>query len=212
MQALKIFNEKVLTMTSREIADLTGKEHRNVLAVVRELAEGGVLKSSIPHDYKNEQNGQKYPEFLMDKRDSLVLVARLSPEFTAAMVDRWQELENKNHFNIPQTFSEALKLAAEQAEQLQIQAPMIAVYDALANRKGDVSTTVLSKQLGVTAFKLNAFLREHGIKWLNADLPKAGYETYFNCVSDVKNGHEFTQCLVTPHGQIEIAKLWESRK
>jgi len=69
----------------------------------------------------------------------------------------------------------------------------------------------VAKELGTTAFKLNKFLRDSGVKWLNADLPKAGYETWFNVTADVKNGHEFTQCLVTPKGQIEIATLWSKQ-
>ena len=77
----------------------------------------------------------------------------------------------------------------------------------MADRKGDVSTTILAKQIGITAIKLNKLLREHGIKWQKADLPKAGYQDWFNVVADVKNGHEFTQCLITPLGQIEITKL-----
>ena len=81
------------------------------------------------------------------------------------------------------------------------------MYEALADRKGDVSTTVIAKQLDMTAAKLNRLLRGFGVKWQRADLPKAGYSDWFNVISDVKNGHEFTQCLVTPLGQIEIAKL-----
>ena len=111
---------------------------------------------------------------------------------------------------IPQTYAEALQLAADQAKQLEEQAPKIEVYNRLAERTGDVSTTVVAKQLGTTAIKLNAWLRDKGMKWKNADLPMAGYMDWFNVISDVKNGHEFTQCLVTPKGQIEIAKRWES--
>ena len=44
---------------------------------------------------------------------------------------------------------------------------------------------------------------------MQADLPKAGYQDWFNVVADVKNGHEFTQCLVTPEGQLKIAEKWE---
>lgn len=204
-------NNSVLTMSSREIADLTGKAHRNILELIRSLIDGGVLKSSIPSTWIHPSNKQEYPEFLCDKRDSLVIVARLSPEFTASIIDRWQELENRNQFSIPKTLPEALRLAADLADQLAVQAPMVEVYKLLADRKGDVSTTIIAKELGTTAFKMNKFLRDGGVKWLKADLPKAGYETWFNVVADVKNGHEFTQCLVTPVGQIEITKLWSEK-
>lgn len=197
------------TMSTREIAKLTNKGHKNVLRTIRSLISQNVVTQIEPlkYEYKN----QLFDYFELSKRDSLVLVARLSPEFTAAVVDRWQELEQKQdqpQFQIPQTFAEAMQLAADQAKQLEIQAPKVAVYEMLADRKGDVSTTIVAKEIGISAIKLNKFLRENGVKWQKADLPKAGYESWFNVVADVKNGHEYTQCLVTPEGQVGIAKLW----
>ncbi len=204
-------NKTVLTMSSREIAELCGKRHDNTTQVIKSLLDVGVLKSTTPSQYQNQQNKQYYMEWLSDKRDSLIIVARLSPEFTAAIVDRWQELEAKQQapqFNIPQTLPEALRLAADLADQLAIAAPKVAVYELLADRKGDVSTTIVAKELGTTAIKLNRFLRDSGVKWLNADLPKAGYESWFNVVTMDVGGETRHQCLVTPKGQIGIAKLW----
>jgi phage regulator Rha-like protein len=51
------------------------------------------------------------------KRDSIIVVAQLSPEFTARLVDRWNELEAAQHPVIPQSFSDALRLAADLKEQ-----------------------------------------------------------------------------------------------
>lgn len=207
-------DQSIIKMSSREIAELCGKRHDNTTQVIKSLLDGGVLKSTTLSQYQNQQNKQYYMEWLSDKRDSLIIVARLSPEFTAAIVDRWQELEAKQQptqFNIPQTLPEALRLAADLADQLAIAAPKVAVYELLADRKGDVSTTIVAKELGTTAIKLNRFLRDSGVKWLNADLPKAGYESWFNVVADVKNGHEFTQCLITPAGQLAIAELWANK-
>lgn len=53
-----------------------------------------------------------------------MIVARLSPEFTAAVVDRWQELEEGQSVSVPRSLPEALRPAAdlaEQKEQLTIQ-------------------------------------------------------------------------------------------
>lgn len=201
-------NNSAPTMTSREIAELVKSRHHDVCNCIDGLAKKKVIQGYAPQPYTHPQNGQTYYEYYITKRDSYVIVAQFSPEFTAALVDRWQELEAKQQFNIPQTLPEALRLAADLADQLAIAAPKVAVYELLADRKGDVSTTIIAKELGTTAIKLNRFLRDSGVKWLNADLPKAGYETWFNVVADVKNGHEFTQCLVTPVGQLKIAELW----
>lgn len=83
------------TMTSREIAELTGKRHDNVMPVCRGLRESGVCPEIQDTPYINPQNGQTYMECRLNKRDSLVLIARLSPEFTGAVIDRWQELESQ---------------------------------------------------------------------------------------------------------------------
>lgn len=55
--------------------------------------ERGVIAGYAPMAYTHEQNGVQYKEYRLNKRDTLVVVAQLSPEFTARLVDRWQELE-----------------------------------------------------------------------------------------------------------------------
>ncbi len=207
---MRLIDSKQITMTSLEIADLVNSRHDVVKKSIERLVASGVISKPPLVDGEKSANGVITRVYQIGKRDSYIIVAQLSPEFTARLVDRWQELEDKQlqQFQIPQTLPEALRLAADLADQLEQAKPKLAVYDLLADRKGDVSTTIVAKELGTTAFKLNKFLRDNGIKWLNADLPKAGYETWFNCIADVKNGHEFTQCLISPKGQIEIAKLW----
>lgn len=151
--------------------------------------------------------------FMLSMDQAKLVAMRESKSVRKLVLQRLNELEEKQtpKFYIPPTYATALQLCADQAKQLEDQAPMVKVYELLADRKGDVSTTIVAKELGTTAFKLNKFLRDSGVKWLNADLPKAGYETWFNCICDVKNNHEFTQCLITPKGQIEIATLWSKQ-
>jgi phage regulator Rha-like protein len=84
----------VVTMSSREIARLVQSKHGDVKRSAERLASAGILTAPLAHTLQHPQNGQTYEEYWFNKRDSLVIVARLSPEFTAAVVDRWQELEN----------------------------------------------------------------------------------------------------------------------
>ncbi|MDV2438013.1 Rha family transcriptional regulator [Acinetobacter gerneri] len=111
----------VLTMSSRVIAELTDKPHDNVLKLIRSLIDGGIVNSTTPQEYVHPQNNQTYIEYLCSKRDSLIIVARLSPEFTAHIVDRWQELEQQLNpvFNLPQDLPTALRALADTHEQLQ---------------------------------------------------------------------------------------------
>lgn len=85
-----------LTMTSREIAELTGKRHDHVLRDIRTMltelyGEGGV--PSFEGTHTNPQNGQPYPIFKLPKRETLILVSGYSTELRAKIIDRWQELE-----------------------------------------------------------------------------------------------------------------------
>ena len=150
-------------MSTKEIADLTGKQHTKVIAVLNDLVSKGVANSATRSEFKSEQNGQVYRSFLINKRDSLVLVARLSPEFTAAIVDRWQELEgSQRQFNIPQTLGEALQLAADQAKQLELQAPKVAFVDNCVERGQLMTATQVAQKHKMSAVKLNKFLDELG--------------------------------------------------
>lgn len=201
--------QTALTMTSQDIAALVDSRHDDVKRSIERLAERGVIE--LPPMALIKTATKPVQVYEIGKRDSYIIVAQLSPEFTAKLVDRWQELENTvqapAHI-IPKTYAEALMLAANQAAQLEQQAPKVAVYDLLANTKGDVNTTIVAKELSTTANKLNQFLRDTGVKWLNADLPKVGYESWFNVVALEANGGIRHQCLITPKGQLEIAKLW----
>ena len=206
-------NQSVLTMSSRDLANLVEVPHDSVLKTIRGLADKGVVSPNETR-YQNEQNKQFYPEFKIGKRDVFVIASGYSVAMRAKIIDRWLELEESQkqpQFSIPQTLPEALRLAADLADQLAIAAPKVAVYELLADRKGDVSTTIVAKELGTTSIKLNRFLRDSGVKWLNADLPKAGYEKWFNVVTMDVNGDTRHQCLITPMGQLNIAELWSSR-
>jgi Rha family phage regulatory protein len=84
------------TMSSLEIAERTGKEHRNVMRDIRGMltelhGAGGVL--SFEHTHRNAQNGQTYPIFRLPKRECIILVTGYSIPMRAAVVDRWAELE-----------------------------------------------------------------------------------------------------------------------
>lgn len=196
-------------MTLKEITDLLEVRHDQAMKKVAKMAKEPTFGTMFEIDIAYNDSGQTTKTYQLNQRQSIAVASMLNTALLMRVIDRWQELEKKQpQFQIPQTFAEAMQLAADQAKQLEIQAPKVAVYEMLADRKGDVSTTVVAKELGTTAIKLNRFLREKGVKWQKADLPKAGYESWFNVVADVKNGHEFTQCLVTPEGQIEVAKLW----
>ena len=84
------------TMTSIEIAELVGKRPDNVKRTIEHLAERGVI--TFPQIEEKPTAGRPASYYVFEgeqgKRDSIIVVAQLSPEFTARLVDRWRELES----------------------------------------------------------------------------------------------------------------------
>ncbi|MDQ9079682.1 phage antirepressor KilAC domain-containing protein, partial [Acinetobacter pittii] len=95
------------------------------------------------------------------KRDSTIVVAQLSPQFTAKLVDRWIELEQATQIKLPSTYKEALLalvVAEEEKEQLALQVasqqqvieviqPKADVYDIISNNENTYTIRVAAKLL-----------------------------------------------------------------
>ena len=85
----------IQTMSSREIADLTNKEHKNVMADIRKMCESlNIQSAEFSADYKDDK-GRTYPCFNLPKRETLILVSGYDVVTRAKIIDRWQELENQ---------------------------------------------------------------------------------------------------------------------
>ncbi|HDR1420431.1 phage antirepressor KilAC domain-containing protein [Pasteurella multocida] len=123
-QLLNIQNEKsIITMSSREIASLINKNHSDLCRSIERLMVKGVIRGYQPMAYTHPQNGQTYYEYQLEKRDCLIVVAQNCPEFTAAIVDRWQELENQQKSTALSRKELALMVlqAEEENERLQLE-------------------------------------------------------------------------------------------
>ncbi|WPB57673.1 Rha family transcriptional regulator [Xylophilus sp. GOD-11R] len=119
-------------MTSREIAELTGKQHAHVLRDARTtLSELGLTESSFGSSYQ-DSTGRSLPQLSLPKRETLILVSGYSVTMRAKIIDRWQELEAVAVPAIPKTYSGMLRLAAERAEQIEAAQAQIAHMTPLA--------------------------------------------------------------------------------
>jgi phage regulator Rha-like protein len=95
---MNLITTTALTMSSREIADLVGSRHDKVKQSIERLVERRVIVQPPMGDEQIADSlGRLRTEavYHVIKRDSFIVVAQLSPEFTAALVDRWQALEEK---------------------------------------------------------------------------------------------------------------------
>ncbi|MFS8375060.1 Rha family transcriptional regulator [Xanthomonas campestris] len=89
-------------ITSRDIAELIDSRHDNVKQSIERLVQRGVIvQPPLGDEPSTDAMGRSRPTQVyvfagvQGKRDSIVVVAQLSPEFTAHLVDRWQELERR---------------------------------------------------------------------------------------------------------------------
>ena len=116
-----VLSSKSITMSSREIAELVEQRHDNVKRTIETLGVKAVITLPQIEEVQNLGNGPKtIGVYQLGKRDSLIVVAQLCPEFTAKIVDRWQELEAQLAPSLPRSFAEALRLAADEAERAEL--------------------------------------------------------------------------------------------
>lgn len=171
----ELINGNAIKMTSIEIAELVGKRHDNVKRTIETLAKNGVIRLpqiEVSERINNLGFNVQYEHYVFEgeqgKRDSIVVVAQLSPEFTARLVDRWRDLEEAA-VNIPKTLPEALRLAADLAEQkmqLENQLALAAPKVEFADRVGEASGILIgnfAKVVGIGPNKLFAWMRDHKI-------------------------------------------------
>lgn len=93
-----------LAMTSREIAELTGKNHADVLRDIRTMLEQlEITASSFAASYQ-DSTGRTLPMFALTKDLTITLVSGYSVPMRHRIVTRWMELEAKEAPNFGLVF------------------------------------------------------------------------------------------------------------
>ncbi|MBS0852748.1 phage antirepressor KilAC domain-containing protein [Enterobacter sp. JGM127] len=210
-----------ITMSSREIAKLVDSRHSNVCVTIERLMNSGVIGGYAAMQYTHPQNGQAYHYYEVNKRDSYVIVAQLSPEFTARLVDRWQELESSGEMVVPQSLPEALRLAADLAEQKQrlseelaIAAPKAEFVDRYVTATGSMTFRQVAKLLNAKEPEFRLFLLDHHIMYRLSGVLTPYHQHIESGRFEVKTGttnasnYAFSQARFTAKGVKWIGGLW----
>lgn len=204
MNNLIIANNEVLTMSSKEIAAVVESRHDSVKRAMMTLQDKGLI--TFTHTVEKGE-GRPAAVLHVNKRDSYVVVAQLSPEFTAVLVDRWQELEAKQQPKIPTNFAEALQLAADQAKQLELAAPKVAFVDNLVNRDNLMTATQVAVKHKMSAVKLNKILDElGGVYNKSVKRGRVFVQSFIDSgYGELKQTEQgYSQALFTPAGEVYI--------
>ena len=112
----------VLTMSSRDIAELTDKEHKHVLRdCLTMFEELGLDPMGYAQNWTHPQNGQTYIEYLLPKDLVETLITGYSIKLRYQVIQRLHELENilKPKVMLPEDLPTALLALADTHEQLQ---------------------------------------------------------------------------------------------
>lgn len=90
-------------MSSREIAELTEKEHFHVLRDIRKLIdEGAIGQSNFGCSEYLSSQGKLMPEYLLDFDATMTLLTGYNAVLRARVIKRWRELEQKEALPIEQ--------------------------------------------------------------------------------------------------------------
>jgi len=161
-----IYENVARTMSSREIAALTGKRHPDVKRDIASMASDlGEDARSFAHIYLDSMNREQ-TEYLLDREHTDCLLTGYSAAMRMAVIKRWHELEGRQvgTLQIPGSFAEALRLAASLQEQIDKQAPQVAAIKRLASAQGAICITDAAKQLQLEPGFLFAWLQEN--RWI----------------------------------------------
>lgn len=210
------------TMTSREIADLVESRHDKVKQSIERLAARHAIGLPPVGEYLDNL-GRPAHEYLLCKRDSYVVVAQLSPEFTARLVDRWQELEAAQpkalDLNDPQALRAALLGYTEKVLQLETKvaadAPKVAFAEVIRAMDGVCHIGEFCKTMRIGRNRMFKRMKEDKIL-MASRMPYQKYidKGYFSVIEQTPytnskgETHTTFTTMVTGAGQVFLARRY----
>mgnify|MGYP003647555565 CR=1 FL=1 len=213
----QLINSDNLTMSSEQLSELLEIRHDNLRAKALKMKEAGNIAFT---ENLVKGSGRSKSVMSFDKRNSMIIAAKLNDQLLVAVIDRWIELESNPVHKLPVTFGEALQLAANQAIEIETQNKLIAlqapavkfVEDYTQAETGSKGFRQVAKLLKVNERVFRGFLVDMMIMYKS----KSGWMAYqrhvdvnrFEVITGEKNSHIYNEVLFTGKGINWIAGLW----
>lgn len=237
---MNILNQNIIKkMSSREIAELCNKDHRNVCRDIDALNESYAQMALLKVEQSDyiADNGQSYRQYLLNKEQTIDLITGYRADIRIRINRRWQELEDQASspvITLPQDYLSALKALVNSEEEKQVvQAqikelqPKAAALDALSHAKGSLGIRETAKAVGIperefvtrclgkTKPMSSRFMYRDDKGRLNAHAHriKQGFMTQKLGSYADKDGHDFAtvQVKFTAAGVAHIAKMMQNK-
>lgn len=222
--AIVIYKDGRLVVSSRQVAEDFEKEHDKVCRDIKNLIKSQPTKLAgeffIESSYISDR-GRTYPEYLLTRDGFSLLVmgftGKRALEWKLKYIEAFNRMEqvirdNYNPFKIPTTLPEALRLAADLAQQLVEQKPLVEFANTVTKSCDNIYIRQMAKLLADQDLKIGAkrlfkMLRDHAVFMYNNE----PYQTYIDrgyfVVKETSYmtpyGERLSQTtMVTPKGQI----------
>ena len=164
----------VQTITSLEIAELTGKQHKDVLKAIRNM-EPSWLKVcgrnfALTSRIIEQPNGgtREVPCYQLTKTECLYIATKFNDEARAKLVLRWEELERAEALKNKEIMNkEGLRCLPEPKEILRLADNIIGKGLRMLNEEAEdtLTATQVAKTFNMTVFDFNAVLQDLGIQY-----------------------------------------------
>ena len=198
------------TMSSLQIADITGKRHDHVLRDIETILEQAEISLPKFGDTYLDGQGKPRPCYRLPRRECDLVISGYSVKYRLAIIDRWQELEKKaadplTYLSNPDTLRLLLGSYAEKVSEL---TPKAAGFDRIADSEGSLTITAAAKTLGLapkalfeTLAALKWIYRQGGEWCAFQDKMNAGMMTSKAVTFQASDGDRTTtQARITPKG------------
>ncbi|MDT6953191.1 Rha family transcriptional regulator [Companilactobacillus alimentarius] len=175
MNDLVIMKDQQAVTSSLQVAETFNKNHRDVLRAVDDLKEGVAQNWAdlfYEDTYTHPQNKQQYRIIYMN-RDGFTLLAmgftgKKAMKFKLKYIEAFNKMESHiktGGFKVPSTMAEALRLAADQQEQIEAMKPKVNYFDQIMASKSLMITTTIAKDYGMSAKAFNDLLKKLKIQY-----------------------------------------------
>ena len=152
-------------MTSLEIAEVTGKQHKDLMRAIRNMEDAWerIAERKFALSEYTDVTGRTLPCYLLTKTECLYIATKFSDEARAKLVLRWEQLEKER------IMQGAIRHMLVTDSDIMNEAERIVTNTLVnSNRNADGCFTAsdIAKTFGIDVQDLNSFLVDRGIqKW-----------------------------------------------